>query len=404
MEVIQKRLEKFSEKFQEYQEKGLYFYLQEIEETNGARITIKGKEMVMFSSYNYLGLLKHPDIIKAAQEATEKFGVGTHGARVLAGTTTLHTTLEKKLADFMGVEDSIAFSSGYIANLSTISTLLGRKDVVISDKLSHASIIDGCALSYAGFKRFKHNDMSDLEKKLQQAERDGVVGKMVIVDSVYSMDGDVCPLPEILEICKDHEALLVVDEAHSLGVMGDTGRGIAEYFNIDPKEIDLYSGSFSKTIPATGGYVAGKKNTINFLRHHARGFVFSAALPPAAVGASIKSLEVINSEPWRHRKLRENIDYFITNLNQMGYDTLNTKSSVIPIIIGEEEPTLTLTALLYRDGMFVAPILPPAVPVNTCRLRSNLMSSHTKEDLDFALHLLEKHGTDLGLIKGFSKK
>lgn len=400
MEVIQKRLERFARTYDEYREKGLYFYLQEIEELNGARVIIQGKEMVMFSSYSYLGLLKHPEINKAAKEATEEFGTGTHGVRVLAGTTSLHTKLEKKMAEFIGTEDSIAYSSGYVANLSTISTLLGRHDVVITDKLSHASIIDGCTLSHAKFRRFRHNDMADLENNLKQADKEGLKGRMVVVDAVYSMDGDVCPLPELLEICKKYNALLVVDEAHSLGVMGENGRGVTEYFGIDPKEIDLYSGSLSKTIPAVGGYVAGKKNTINFLRHHARGFVFSAALPPGTVAAAIRSLEIIDEESWRHKKLRENINYFIDNLNMMGYDTLNTKSSVIPIIIGEEAPTLELTALLHRDGMFVSPILPPAVPVKTCRLRANVIASHTKEDLDFALNLLENHGKELGIIGG----
>ncbi len=400
MGEFENRIENFDQVYRNYKETGTYFYLQEVEKLNGARVQISGKEYVMFSSYSYLGLLQHPEIDAFAKEAVDRFGTGTHGVRVLAGTTSLHVELEKKIADFMKVEDSIAYSSGFIANVASIASLLGRHDIVITDKLCHASIVDGCLLAQAKFQRFKHNDLKDLENQLIRAEKDGCKGKLVIVDAVYSMDGDVCPLPETLEICNKYDAWLMVDEAHSLGVLGETGRGLAEYFGMDPREIHLYSGSLSKTIPAVGGYVAGDKKTINYFRHNARGFVFSAALPPAAVAAAIKSFEIIDTERWRLKQVRENIDYFIKNLNQMGFDTLNTQSCVIPIIIGQEEPTLQLTGLLHRDGMFVSPILPPAVPVNTCRLRANVIASHTKEDLDFALNLLEKHGKALGIIGG----
>ncbi len=398
MNVFEERLDKFHAYCSDFKEKGIYFYLQEIGGINQARAQVDEKEMLIFSSYSYLGLLKHPEIIKAAQEATQEFGTGTHGVRILAGTTVLHNELEKKLADFMGIEDSIAYSSGYVANLSSISTLLGRQDIVIIDKLSHASIFDGCSLSRAEFRRFRHNDMEDLRQRLQQAADDGYKGRLVVVDAVYSMDGDVCPLPDLLEICRENGAWLLVDEAHSLGVLGDNGRGITEYFGIDPHEINLYSGSLSKTIPAVGGYVGGSRKVIDYFRHNARGFVFSAALPPAAVAAATKALQLIEDEPWRLKQVRANIDYFINGLNELGYDTLNTKSCVIPIVIGQKDPTMELTARLHHDGMFVSPILPPAVPVNTCRLRANVIASHTKEDLDFALSLLEKHGRDLGII------
>lgn len=399
MKSIDQRIDRFLQTYDDFVERDIYFYLQEIERLDGARVFIKDREMVMFSSYSYLGLLNHPEVNKAAKKAVDDFGSGTHGVRVLAGTTSLHVELEKKLAEFTGVEDAIAYSSGYVANLASISTLLGRKDIVITDKLCHASIVDGCSLSQAEFRRFKHNDMTDLTRVLKQAQDEGFESKLIIVDSVYSMDGDVCPLPELLEICKKFGALLLVDEAHSMGVLGENGRGIADYYKIDPLEIDFYTGCLSKTIPAIGGYFAGSHRVVNFLRHNARGFVFSAALPPSAVGAAIKSLEIIDSEPERLKKVRHNIDYFISSLAEMGYDTLNTKSCVIPIIIGQEQPTLELTKLLHRDGMFVSPILPPAVPVNTCRLRANVIAAHTKDDLDFALNLLKKHGRDLNILE-----
>ena len=212
------------------------------------------------------------------------------------------------------------------------------------------------------------------------------------------MDGDVCPLPELVALCREFDAWLVVDEAHSLGVLGETGHGILEYFNMSPDDVELLTGSLSKTIPAVGGFVAGKRDVIQFLRHNARAFVFSAALPPAAVAAVTASLEVIEEEPWRIKAVRRNIERFIAGLNALGYDTLQTKSCVIPIVIGKEEPTLELTHRLHVDGMFVSPIVSPAVPPNTCRLRANVTAAHTDEDIDFALGLLEKHGRDMGII------
>ena len=357
------------------------------------RRTPHGHVLVLF----YLGLLKDEKVQRKAREALDRFGTGTHGVRVLAGTTAAHVECERKIASFLGTEDAIAYSSGYVANLSTISTLLGRDDVVIVDQLSHASIIDGCLLSRSTFQRFKHNDLDDLRRLLENAS-EKYKGKLVIVDAVYSMDGDVCPLPELVALCREFDAWLVVDEAHSLGVLGETGHGILEYFNMSPDDVELLTGSLSKTIPAVGGFVAGKRDVIQFLRHNARAFVFSAALPPAAVAAVTASLEVIEEEPWRIKAVRRNIERFIAGLNALGYDTLQTKSCVIPIVIGKEEPTLELTHRLHVDGMFVSPIVSPAVPPNTCRLRANVTAAHTDEDIDFALGLLEKHGRDMGII------
>lgn len=397
MSVFQERIDTFSGIYNGYKENDQYYYLQRSDALENAHVWIGGRRMVMFSSYSYLGLLRHPKIQERAKKAVEEFGTGTHGVRILAGTTKLHCEAEAKLAEFMGTEDAIAYSSGYVANLSTISTLLGRQDLVIADQLSHASIIDGCLLAPAEFQRFKHNNVQDLER-LIKAGIDKHPGILVIVDAVYSMDGDVCPLPELVEVCRRYGAWLVVDEAHSLGVLGHTGHGILEYFNMSVNDVAMLTGSLSKTIPAVGGYVAGKADLIRFLRHNARAFVFSAALPPAAVAAVTASLEVIEDEKWRLEAVRKNIERFVSGLNALGYDTLNTKSCVIPIIIGKPEPTLILTSKLHKDGMFVSPILAPAVPANLCRLRANVTAAHTDEDIDFALGLLEKHGKDMGLI------
>jgi len=396
--VFEKRIGTFLAEYNDLHEKDLYYYLQQVDQLDGAHVWIGGRRMVMFSSYSYLGLLKHPKVQQRAREALDRFGTGTHGVRILAGTTAAHVQCEQRIASFLGTEDAIAYSSGYVANLSTISTLLGRHDVVITDKLSHASIIDGCLLSSAEFQRFKHNDLDDLTRLLEAAA-DKFDGKLVIVDAVYSMDGDVCPLPELVALCRQYGAWLMVDEAHSLGVLGTTGHGIIEYFGMSPQDVEMLSGSLSKTLPAVGGFVAGRRDLIQFLRHTARGFVFSAALPPAAVAAVTASLDVIEDDPSLIAAVRRNIQRFVGGLNEMGYDTLNTKSCVIPIIIGKPEPTLELTSRLHRDGMFVSPILNPAVPVNTCRLRANVTAGHTDEDIDFALDLLRKHGKDMGIIK-----
>ncbi|OPZ65170.1 MAG: putative pyridoxal phosphate-dependent acyltransferase [Firmicutes bacterium ADurb.Bin506] len=398
MSIFQKRVDAFSQHLAGLKAADRYYYLQQVDELDGAHAWIGGRRMVMFSSYSYLGLLKDEKVQRKAREALDRFGTGTHGVRVLAGTTAAHVECERKIASFLGMEDAIAYSSGYAANLSTISTLLGRNDVVIADRLSHASIIDGCLLSTATFQRFKHNDIDDL-RRLLEAARDKAEGKLVIVDAVYSMDGDVCPLPELVATCREFGAWLIVDEAHSLGVLGETGHGILEYFGMPSDSVEMLTGSLSKTLPAVGGFVAGKRDLIQFLRHNARAFVFSAALPPAAVAAVTASLEVIEEEPWRIKAVRRNIERFVHGLNAMGYDTLQTKSCVIPIIIGKEEPTLELTQKLHHDGMFVSPIVSPAVPANTCRLRANVTAAHTDEDIDFALGLLEKHGRAMGIIK-----
>ena len=397
LDSIQQRIDAFDDVIKGYTKDDHYYYLQQVDELDGGRVVIGGRKMVMFSSYSYLGLLQHPEINRRAKDAIDAFGTGTHGVRILAGTTRLHNECEARVAKFTHMEDAIVYSSGYTANLSTISTLLGRQDLVIADKLSHASIIDGCLLAAGDFQRFKHNDMTDLTKLLEAA-KDKYEGVMVIVDAVYSMDGDVCPLPELSAICRKYGAWLLVDEAHSLGVLGETGRGILEYFNMPSDSVDILSGSLSKTIPAVGGFIAGRKDIIRMLRHNARAFVFSAALPPSVVATVMASLDVIESEQWRIKAVRERIAYFVKGLNELGFDTLDTKSCVIPIIIGGGPETLELTKRLHKDGMFVSPILPPAVPVNSSRLRANVTAAHTNEDIDFALSLLKKHGTDMGLI------
>jgi glycine C-acetyltransferase len=350
----------------------------------------------MFASYSYLNLLRHPKIDAAARDALLRHGTGTHGVRVLAGTLPLHEELEQAVARFKGAEAAIAYSSGYMANLATVSALVGRNEVVICDKYNHASIVDGCLLSCAKFMRFRHNDMADLERRLKQADPNA--GRLVVVDAVFSMDGDIINLPEVSRLCREHGVLLMVDEAHSLGVLGETGRGIEEHFGLEDV-VDLKMGTFSKAIPSVGGYVAGSKELITYLKHIARGFIFSAALPPAQVAAAKASLEVIEQEPERVRKLQHNVDLFLGGLRARGFNTLNSETPIVPIICGEDEQAYRMTKLCQEEGIFVLPVVPPAVPAGLARLRANVMTAHSKEDIAYALDVFERAGREVGVIE-----
>ncbi len=377
-------------------EEGLYYYLQPIEKINGAHVWVNGKPKLMFATYSYLGLLAHPKINQAAQAATERFGTGTHGVRLLGGTVTLHQQLEEKIAHFQGTDDAITYSSGYVTNLATISTLVGRNDAVICDKWDHASIVDGCLLSRAEFLRFRHSDMADLERCLIKTQNRET--RLVVVDAVYSMDGDITPLPEVVELCRRYNARLMVDEAHSLGVLGEKGRGIEEHFGM-PGAVDLKMGTLSKTIPAVGGYIAADQNTVAYLKHSARGFVFSAALPPAVCAAAIAALEVIEEEGAALcARLRRNVERFIGGLKALGFDTGLTETPIIPIIVGSDDTAIRMTKLLQENGVFALPVLPPAVPVGTSRIRANVTAAHTDEDIDLALEIFAYAGRALKLI------
>jgi len=396
MNAIQERIDEMNQRVTETQQAGLYFYLQPLEELDGARLTANRQRMLMFASYSYLNLLRHPKIDAAAQDALLRYGTGTHGVRVLAGTLPLHEELEQAVARFKGAEAAIAYSSGYMANLATVSALVGRNEVVICDKYNHASIVDGCLLSCAKFMRFRHNDMADLERRLKQADPN--TGRLVVVDAVFSMDGDIINLPEVSRLCREHGVLLMVDEAHSLGVLGDTGHGIEEHFGLEDV-VDVKMGTFSKAIPSVGGYVAGSTEMITYLKHIARGFIFSAALPPAQVAAAKASLEVIEQEPERVRKLQHNVGLFLSGLKARGFNTLNSETPIVPIICGEDEQAYQMTKLCQQEGLFVLPVVPPAVPAGLARLRANVMAAHSEEDIAYALDVFERAGREVGVIE-----
>jgi 8-amino-7-oxononanoate synthase len=378
-------------------ETGLYFYLESITALRGGRVEVAGRgEMIMLSSYSYLGLLGHPEIEQEAKKAIERFSTGCHGVRLLAGTLTIHNELEKQIANFKGTEDAIVYSSGYVTNVSTISTLVNRNDYVICDKLNHASIVDGCILSGAKLLRFRHNDIDHLEKILKKLN--SAANKLVIVDGVFSMDGDIVKIPDISKICHKYGALLMVDEAHSLGVLGKTGHGIEEHFGIQPDAVDIKMGTLSKTIPSVGGYIAGSKKLIELLKHQSRGFIYSAALPPAQVGAAKTAFKIIENEPERTDKLHKNIDHFKMSIDNLGFNTLNSESAIVPIVCGETETAWKMAKLCQDEGLFVQGIPHPVVPKGTARLRCILTAAHTKEDIDYCIDVILKAGQKTGVI------
>ena len=383
-------------RIEDAKEEDLYYYFQPVDAIDGAWVWTQGQRKLMFATYSYLGLLRHPRIVAAAQAALEKYGAGTHGVRILGGTLDLHDQLEARVARFVEREDAIVYSTGYVTNLATVSTLVGRGDWVISDKWNHASIVDGCLLAQGEFKRFRHNDMADLERVLQQAPEDA--GKLVVADAVFSMDGDIFDLPAAVALTRKYNARLMLDEAHSLGVLGATGHGIEEHFDM-PGAIDIKMGTLSKTVPGVGGYVAGDRKLINFLRHTARAFVFSAALPPAVAAGILEAFDVIEDEGMeRNRILTRNVKYFIKGLQQAGFDTGLTCTPIVPIMVGSEQRALAMTKFCQDSGVFVLPVLPPAVPEGTARLRANVTASHTIDDIKFALDIFIQAGKIVGVI------
>ncbi|MFI9123481.1 bifunctional SDR family oxidoreductase/pyridoxal phosphate-dependent aminotransferase family protein [Streptomyces bikiniensis] len=376
--------------------RGEYFYEPVIEEASGSRIKFDGRWFLNFASYSYLGLIGHPYIDDQALRAVERHGTGAHGVRLLAGTLHLHRELELALARFLGAEDAIVFSSGYMANVATVGALVGPGDTVIGDVYNHASILDGYRLSGAKVVTYAHNDLADLERALRRA---GDGGRLVVTDAVFSMDGDVADLPGILELCERYDAPLMVDEAHSLGVLGDTGRGITEHFGIDPDRVHVKMGTLSKTVPSAGGYVAGSRDLVFALKNNARGWMFSAAATPAQVAAAKAAVEVMAAAPSLPRELRARTTRYRDQLHALGFDTLASETPVVPLICSTADQAVEMARLCQLDGLFVQPIVYPAVPRTLPRLRTIVNLSHTDADLDAALVTLEKAGRACGLIR-----
>jgi len=376
-------------------QEGRYFFEPEISEHDGAWVVADGKRMLMLGSYEYLGLLGHSHLKQTAIATIDEFGTGHHGVRLLAGTTTVHRRLESKLASFMQTEDSIVYSSGYVTNLSTISTLVGIGDYVIGDQWNHASIMDGCRMSGATFLEFKHNDMDSLAELLASTDGNRT---LVVVDSVFSMDGDIIDLPATVELCKKHGAMLMVDEAHSLGVLGKTGRGVQEHFGLPADAIDIKMGTLSKTFAGCGGFVAAREELTTFLRHHARGYIFSGALPAGQASVAIAAIEVLEQEPELVAQLQRNTTHYLDGLKSLGFDTAKSVTPIVPVMTRNDEIALEMTRICRNDGLLVIPVCYPAVPMDAPRLRTCVSAIQTSEDVDFALDVLARAGRQTGLI------
>lgn len=374
---------------------GYYPYFKPISESEDTVVVIEGKPRVMLGSNNYLGLTHHPKVLEAAQRALHRYGAGCTGSRFLNGTIDLHLQLEEALARFLKKEAAMVFSTGYGANLGLVSGLVGRGDTVFLDKLDHACIVDGARLSYGETQRFNHGDYKGLARLLEKHESGA--GALVIVDGVYSMEGTIADVPELVRLCKKHGAVLAVDDAHSLGVLGPRGDGTGHHFGLQD-DVDLVAGTFSKSLASVGGFVAGTANTIEYLRHHSRPFIFTASLPPANTAGVLAALEVLQEEPERRDNLWKVTQRLQDGLRGMGYDIGETKTPIVPVLIGAMDKTFIFWRMLFEAGVFTNPVVAPAVPPSQCRLRTSLIATHTEAQIDQALEAFHTIGKQLGVI------
>lgn len=393
MDVFEK-CPKIFEQTQELRENGYYFFFRRIESPQDSEVIVDGKHLIMVGSNNYLGLTNHPRVKEAAVKAIEKYGSGCAGSRFLNGNLEIHEELEMKLAQFFRKEAALVFATGYQTNLGAISALVGRNDVAILDKYNHASIIDGCRLSFGEVKRFRHNDAKDLERILEGI---GNKGKLIIVDGVFSMEGDIADLPSIIRLAKSYGARVMLDDAHAVGVLGKGGRGTPEHFDLED-EVDLTMGTYSKSLAGIGGFVAGSKEVIDFIKHTGRSMIFSASLAPSLVASVSAALDIIEEEPELRSRLWENTRKMLREYKTLGFDTGMSETPVIPIIIGDRLRVYEMCKLLSENGVFVNPVISPAVPPGREMLRTSYMATHSEEQLDRVLSAFEKVGKQMGLI------
>ena len=371
-------------------DKGIYPYFHELESKQDIEVMMEGKRRIMLGSNNYLGLTVNQEVIDAGVEAMKKYGTGCSGSRFLNGTLDLHNKLERELADFLGTEDCVTFSTGFQSNLGIISAICGRQDYIFNDRENHASIYDGCKLSYAKVTRYRHNDMADLEKRLAETPIDA--GKLIVTDGVLSMSGDICRLPDIAELAHKYKARVMVDDAHGLGVIGKGGRGTASYFGLE-KEVDITMGTFSKSLASLGGYMVASANVCEYVRHNSRPFIFSASLTPASCATARAALKVIREHPEIVERLGDLAEYYRDGLAARGVPTVkaeNKRIPIIPIYTYDAERTLLISKKLFEEGVYVNPVLPPATAPTECLLRTSLMATHTESVLDEAMDIIAR--------------
>lgn len=395
MGILQERLSKYTLP-QQYMAKGVYPYFREIDGKQGTEVDMGGHKVLMFGSNAYTGLPGDERVIEAGVKALRKYGAGCAGSRFLNGTLDLHVKLEKELAQFVGKEDSLCFSTGFTVNSGVIACLTGREDYIICDDRDHASIVDGRRLSFSTNLKYKHNDMADLERQLQKCAPETV--KLIVVDGVFSMEGDLANLPEIVRLKHKYNATIMVDEAHGIGVFGRQGRGVCDHFGLTD-EVDLIMGTFSKSLASIGGFIAADETIINWLRHNARTYIFSASNTPAATAAALEALHIIQEEPQRIEALWDVTRYALKRFREAGFEIGETESPIIPLYVRDTEKTFVATARAFEEGVFINPVIPPACAPQDTLVRVALMATHTHEQVDRAVNSLRKVFVELGIIK-----
>lgn len=395
MGILQERLSKYTLP-QQYMAKGVYPYFREIDGKQGTEVDMGGHKVLMFGSNAYTGLPGDERVIEAGVKALRKYGAGCAGSRFLNGTLDLHVKMEKELAQFVGKEDSLCFSTGFTVNSGVIACLTGREDYIICDDRDHASIVDGRRLSFSTNLKYKHNDMADLERQLQKCAPEAV--KLIVVDGVFSMEGDLANLPEIVRLKHKYNATIMVDEAHGIGVFGRQGRGVCDHFGLTD-EVDLIMGTFSKSLASIGGFIAADETIINWLRHNARTYIFSASNTPAATAAALEALHIIQEEPQRIEALWDVTRYALKRFREAGFEIGETESPIIPLYVRDTEKTFVATARAFEEGVFINPVIPPACAPQDTLVRVALMATHTHEQVDRAVDSLRKVFVELGIIK-----
>jgi 8-amino-7-oxononanoate synthase len=391
---LQKKLSKYDAP-QKVMQAGIYPYFREIESDQDTVVTIHGKKVLMFGSNSYLGLTNHPKIKEAAKKAIDKYGTGCAGSRFLNGTLDIHIELENRLAELVGKDGALCYSTGFQVNLGVVSVLTGRNDYLVLDELDHASIIEGSRLSFSKVLKFKHNDMKSLEQKLKHCTHDSI--KLIVVDGIFSMEGDIIKLPELVKLAEKYNATVMVDDAHSLGVLGNNGSGTASHFGLTDKT-DLIMGTFSKSLASLGGFIASDKDTINYIKHNSRSLIFSASMTPASAASVLAAIDIMVSEPQRIQNLWDVTNYALNGFKSLGFDTGKSESPIIPLFIRDDIKALKLTQILLGEGVFVNPVVSPAVPKEDSLIRFSLMATHTNAQVDIALDKISKTSKLLGII------
>jgi 8-amino-7-oxononanoate synthase len=394
LNILKERTSKYNEP-DKIKAAGVYPYFRPIQSEQDTEVYIEGRKILMFGSNSYLGLTSHPKVKEAAIAAVKKYGSGCAGSRYLNGTLDIHIELEEKLAEFVGKDGALVYSTGFQSNLGAIPTVTSRNDCIILDELDHASIIEGARLSFAKTMKFRHNDMESLEKVLQRCESDVV--KLIVVDGIFSMEGDIANLPEIVRLAKKYNANIMVDDAHSLGVIGKQGRGISSHFDLTD-DVDIIMGTFSKSLASIGGFLASDKHTINYIKHTSRSLIFSASATPSATASALAALEIIKTEPYYIEQLWKNTDYSLKAFRSLGFDIAHSCTPIIPIMIRDNTKTFMMSKSLMEDGVFINPVVQPAVPNDSTLIRFSLMATHTQEQIEYAIDKIYKAAKKLEVL------